>query len=211
MYSEADYLPLSALQHLAFCQRQCALIHIEQQWVENFLTAEGRAMHDRVHDEGIKMRNGVRIERGVPLCSAELGLTGKADMVEFHADKLAGKDWPFPVEYKHGKPKSDDSDAVQLCAQALCLEEMLHVNIPKGAFYYGKTHHRLDIEFTPLLRQKTKDVSDELHTFIAKGQTPGANYTKKCEACSFIDVCLPKPTSRHLAINDYILKQLEES
>lgn len=202
-------MSLSALQHLAFCPRQCALIHIEQQWVENFLTAQGRAMHDKAHDEGIKIRNGVRMERGVPLCSAELGLTGKADVVEFHADKLTGKDRPFPVEYKHGKPKTDDSDAVQLCAQAICLEEMLRVSVPRGTFYYGKTRHRLDLEFTQDLRQKTKEVADKLHAFIAKGQTPNVKYSKKCEACSFIDVCLPKQVSRNVDVNDYIMEQLK--
>ncbi len=167
-------------------------------------------MHERVHDEGIKMRSGVRIERGVPLCSAELGLTGKADSVEFHPDKLTGEDKPFPVEYKHGKPKSDDCDAVQLCAQAMCLEEMLHVSIPEGAFYYGKTRHRLEVEFTPDLRKTTKNTADSLHAFVAQGQTPSAKYSKRCDSCSFIDVCLPKQVSRNLSVNDYIREQLSK-
>lgn len=136
MFSEDDLLMLSALQHLSFCPRQCALIHIEQIWAENVFTAEGRVMHERAHDEDRReTRAGVRVERGMPLRSLKLGLIGKADVVEFHSG-LGGKGWtPFPVEYKRGKPKVDDCDKVQLCAQALCLEEMLGVAVPAGALF----------------------------------------------------------------------------
>ncbi|HDZ02544.1 MAG TPA: CRISPR-associated protein Cas4, partial [Nitrospirae bacterium] len=136
-YTEDNLLPLSALQHLLFCERQCALIHIEQAWGENLFTAEGRIMHDRVDTAKHETRRNIRTEFGVPLRSLRLGLIGKADAVEFHK---RGNMWhPFPVEYKRGKPKQDNSDKVQLCAQALCLEEMMNVEIPKGALFYGKT------------------------------------------------------------------------
>lgn len=123
MYTEEDLIQLSALQHFVFCKRQCALIHIEQVWSENLWTAEGRIMHEDVHSEGIENRKGVRIERGIPLRSLELGLSGKADVVEFRKGHN-GKYQLFPVEYKRGKPKPDNRDKVQLCAQGLCLEEM---------------------------------------------------------------------------------------
>ena len=140
-YTEDDLLPLSGLQHLLFCERQCALIHIEQVWAENVLTAEGRIMHERVHEEGKESRGDVRIEFGMPLRSLRLGLIAKADVVEFHRDREYPDDlWrPFPVEYKRGKPKKGNFDKVQLCGQAMCLEEMLDVEIPAGALFYGKT------------------------------------------------------------------------
>lgn len=133
MYSEDDFLQLSALQHFVFCKRQCALIHIEQAWSENVLTAEDRIMHENVHEERAENLAGIRIVWGMSLHSFELGLSGKADMVEFHKIKNCGKWKPFPVECKRGKPKADDSDKIQLCAQALCLEEMMKVKIGDGA------------------------------------------------------------------------------
>ena len=140
VYTEDDLLRLSALQHLLFCERQCALIHIEQIWTENLFTAEGRIMHDKVDTANRETRGNVRIEYGVPMHSLRLGLIGKADVVEFHKDE---DDWvPFPVEYKRGKPKKDNSDKAQLCAQALCLEEMMNVEIPRGALFYGETRRR---------------------------------------------------------------------
>src|SRR3989337_821592 len=141
--STDDLIMLSALQHYVFCPRQCALIHIEQLWAENVLTAEGRIMHDKVDTANRESRGNIRIEYGVPMRSLRLGLIGKADVVEFHKD---GDRWiPFPVEYKRGKPKPGNCDKVQLCAQAICLEEMLSVRIPKGALFYGKTKRRLDV------------------------------------------------------------------
>ena len=140
-YSEDDLIMISALQHFAFCPRQCALIHIEQVWTESGLTAEGRIMHEKVHEEQRESRGAVRIECGIPLRSLRLGLIGKADVVEFH--RIGKGVWqPFPVEYKRGKPKPDHCDKVQLCAQAMCLEEMLSVPVPEGALFYGRTRRR---------------------------------------------------------------------
>jgi CRISPR-associated exonuclease Cas4 len=145
-YIEEDLIMISALQHLAFCPRQCALIHVEQMWQESGLTAEGRILHERVHEQEGESRAGVRIERGLPLRSLRLGLVGVADVVEFHP--LPGGGWrPFPVEYKRGKPKPDRCDEVQLCAQAMCLEEMMEVEVPQGSLFYGKTRHRHDVAF----------------------------------------------------------------
>ena len=135
-YKEDDLIQLSALQHLVFCERQCALIHIEQVWSENLFTAEGRIMHEKVDTANRESRGNIRIEYGVPMRSLRLGLIGKADVVEFH--KTGDKWIPFPVEYKRGKPKLDNSDKAQLCAQALCLEEMMNVGIPEGALFTGR-------------------------------------------------------------------------
>src|SRR3990172_12230212 len=158
MFSEDGLIQLSALQHFMFCERQCALIHIEQIWTENLFTAEGRIMHDKVDTANRKSRGNVRIEYGVPLRSFRLGLIGKADVVEFH--KMDDGTWmPFLVEYKRGKPKPDNCDKVQLCAQAICLEEMLNVEIKEGALFYGETRHRHDVEFSATLRRETEDVA----------------------------------------------------
>ena len=172
MYGEDDLIPISALQHFLFCSRQCALIHVEQAWAENRLTAEGRIMHDRVHDEGAESRGDVRTERGVSLRSLELGLIGKADVVEFH--KTGDGTWlPFPVEYKRGKPKIEDWDRVQLCAQALCLQEMLGVCIPQGAIFYGTPRRREVVDFTQELRAKTADAAGAVRKLLEEGVTPG--------------------------------------
>lgn len=210
MYSEEDLLQLSALQHFVFCSRQCALIHIEQVWIENRFTAEGRIMHDDVHEEGTKKRKEVLIERGIPLRSLELGLIGKADVVEFHKPVGCGKPIPFPVEYKRGKPKSDDSDKVQLCAQALCLEEMLGVSIKQGALFYGKTRHRFDVEFDEVLRNITKDAAARLHEFISAGKTPLPNLSPKCDSCSLVDICLPKVVGCNSSVEQYLEKETKE-
>jgi CRISPR-associated exonuclease Cas4 len=157
MFPESSLIPLSALQHLAFCERQCALIHIEQAWEENRLTAEGRLMHERVHEQDSESRGDLYIVRGLKLRSLKLGLTGVADVVEFHRGETGGVtilgkkgEWrPFPVEYKRGKPKKDSCDEVQLCGQAMCLEEMLGITIGSGALYYGSQHKRHDVAFRP--------------------------------------------------------------
>jgi CRISPR-associated exonuclease Cas4 len=210
MYSEDELLQLSALQHFVFCPRQCALIHIEQLWRENRFTAEGRIMHEDVHEEGVENRKDVRIERGIPLRSLELGLSGKADVVEFRKTQDK-KNWIlFPVEYKRGKPKSDHSDMVQLCAQAMCLEEMLKTIIPAGALFYGKTRHRLDVEFNDELRQETKDLSRSLHEFILAGKTPEAAYSSKCDSCSLFEQCLPKSAGGNLSVSRYLKEATRE-
>lgn len=218
IYSEDDLLPLSALQHLLFCERQCALIHIEQQWDENLYTAEGRIMHERVDAGRSESRGKVRIASGLPLRSLRLGLVGKADVVEFHREEgeaaPKGKSvegWrPFPVEYKRGRPKKEAWDKVQLCAQAMCLEEMLGVEVPGGALFYGKTRRRVDVVFDSDLRRETEAAALWLHELIATGETPLARYDEKCEACSFVSLCLPKATTGRRTVARYLAEAVRE-
>ncbi len=208
-YKEEDFLQLSALQHFLFCPRQCGLIHIEQQWVENLFTAEGRIMHEHVHESSLSERKGVKIEYGLSIYSSELGLSGKADVVEFH--KNQNDNWiPLPVEYKRGKPKLDDCDKVQLCAQALCLEEMQKTNIPEGALFYGKTRHRNIILFDENLRKITKQTVEQLHEYINAGITSEPLFLKKCKTCSFIDVCMPETISRHSSVRRYLVNEIKQ-
>jgi len=194
VYTEDDLIQLSSLQHFMYCERQCALIHIEQIWSENIFTAEGRIMHDKADSNKFESRGNVRIDYSVPLRSLRLGLIGKADVVEFHKH---GEKWiPFPVEYKRGKPKIDDCDKVQLCAQAICLEEMLNVEIPQGALFYGQTHHRHDVIFDKTLRMETEEAAKKVHELIESGLTPKAEYSKKCKKCSLVELCLPKASRK---------------
>ncbi len=211
-YTEDDLLPLSGLQHILFCKRQCALIHVEQTWVENMFTAQGRIMHDRVDQTGRETRKGIRIEYGLPIRSLHLGIIGKADVVEFHRqDSIHNKTiWlPFPVEYKRGKPKKDNWDKVQLCAQAICLEEMLGTPVPDGALFYGKTRRRQDVVIDDQLRQLTKDTAKRLHALITSGRTPAPVYAKKCDTCSFVEVCLPKQFEKKRQVENYLNKACE--
>lgn len=206
MYGEDDLLPLSGLQHLMFCERQWALIHLEQQWKENRLTAEGRLLHEAAHTAGTESRGEVRITRGLSLRSLRLGLVGQADVVEFRGCQ------PFPIEYKRGKPKSDRCDEIQLCAQALCLEELLNVSIPAGALFYGSTRRRTDVNFDVTLRNLVEELSERMHTLYLAGKTPEAIYASRCEQCSLIDLCLPRQTrsaSRYLC--DHLRQAMEET
>ncbi|SMP63700.1 CRISPR-associated exonuclease, Cas4 family [Desulfonatronum zhilinae] len=206
MYLEADLLPLSALQHLIFCPRQCALIHIEQVWTENRFTAEGRIMHERVDSGQRQTRDTARIETGVPLRSLNLGLSGRADVVEYH---FKGNDWvPFPVEYKRGRPKKDNCDEVQLCAQALCLEEMLGRHVPGGALFYGQNRRRKDVAFDAALRRETMDTAARLHELIRSGTTPPARYEKKCDSCSLLELCLPRVAGSAKSARRYLSRML---
>jgi len=208
-YTEDEYLSLSALQHILFCKRQCALIHIEQLWVENIFTAEGRIMHERV-DRGDQVDRGrVKVEYSLPLKSSVLGITGKADAVEFHLKEGIEKIWvPFPVEYKRGKPKKNFSDKVQLCAQALCLEEMMATQVEAGALFYGKTRRRLDVVFDNELRNFTIRTSEELHGLISSGITPLPHYEKKCDSCSFVKLCLPKTIEKQRKVSSWIKRMI---
>lgn len=206
MYDEADLLPISALQHLAFCRRQCALIHIEQAWSENRLTVEGRHLHERVHERDSETRGATRIARGLRLRSLTLGLSGVADVVEFHR-ATDGRETPFPVEYKRGKPKSTPCDAIQLCAQALCLEEMLGVTVPGGALFYGTSRRRLDVAFSADLREQTCSMARELHELIAEERTPTAEYGDKCKNCSLESLCMPRATTEH-SVAEYLRRQV---
>ena len=203
MYQEDDLVMISALQHLLFCPRQCALIHIEQQWLDNRYTAEGQILHERVHKPGRESRVQVRVEFDLSLRSLELGIIGKADIVEFHkGDSI----WtPFPVEYKRGRPKKDDSDRVQLCAQALCLEEMLETDVTEGALYYGKLKKRSVVAFDETLRALTKQTILSLHDLLASKKTPAPVYSKKCDKCSFFDFCLPKVIGKK-SVKNYLKK-----
>jgi CRISPR-associated exonuclease Cas4 len=201
-FSEDDLLPLSALQHLLFCERQCALIHVERVWVDNPLTVEGSHLHQRVDAGEPESRGEVRTARALPLQNLRLGLSGKADAVELHRLPANGEGgavlpgasgrWrPFPVEYKRGKPKSHRADEVQLCAQALCLEEMLGTEVPAGALFYGQTRRRLEVAFDPALRRLTEESAARLHEIFTSGLTPRAIREPKCDQCSLLGVCLP--------------------
>jgi len=205
LYAEDDLLPLSALQHLVFCERQCALIHIEQAWAENLFTAQGRILHDRVHSTLKETRATKHTEYGMPIRSLSLGLVGKADAVERFDDGRI-----VPVEYKRGRPKSKNMDEVQLCAQAMCLEEMLGVRIEEGALFYGKTRKRMRVAFTEELRRQTAETANRLHAFIAEGKTPPPVYVKRCGRCSLVDMCLPKPLGRRAGVKAYIKRQVEK-
>ena len=215
MFDERDLLPLSALQHLLFCPRQCALIHLEGVWLENRFTAEGRILHERVHSPGAERRGQVRMEFGLPVRSLRLGLSGMADVVEFHApsdaSSEADRETPYPVEYKRGKPKKDESDLVQLCAQALCLEEMLGVPVPEGALFYGRERHRTIVHFTKEIREVTEATAHRLHELVAFGRTPSPEYGKKCQTCSLRDACLPRPCSGKVSVSRYMASALEET
>jgi len=205
-----ELIPISALTHYAYCPRRCALVHIEQIWTENRFTAEGRIMHEHVHDEGDESRGDVRIERGASLRSLRLGLIGKADVVEYH--RQADGTWQaFPVEYKRGKPKIDESDKIQLCAQALCLEEMLNASIPAGALFYGKTRRRLDVDFNETLRQETEAAAIKTHELIDAGITPTPVYAKRCESCSLMAECMPKTMQKKRSVESYIKRMLDET
>lgn len=193
--SDSDLLPISALQHLRFCPRQCAFIHIERLWVENRLTAEGRALHERAHEPGATLRGGVRSVRGLTLRSRALGLRGVADIVEFHQSSSGGET-PLPVEYKRGKPKEHNADAIQLCAQAFCLEEMFGAAVPVGALFYGQTKRRVAVNLDGALREETAGLAAELRALIASGRTPPPDYAARCHQCSFYDHCKPQAVTR---------------
>lgn len=215
MYAEENYLMLSGIQHYAFCRRQWALIHIEQQWAENYRTTAGELMHKKAHDEAsFEKRGNLLIVRGLRIASHELGLSGQCDVVEFHQDddgiSLYGYDgkWiPVPVEYKHGSPKENHADELQLCAQAICLEEMLLTAIPDGYLYYGENRRRTHVDFTEELRQKVRKTSDEMHDLFQKGYTPKVRYSKQCKACSLVDLCMPK-IQKAENVREYIVQNI---
>ena len=206
-YSEDQLLPLSALQHLLFCERQCALIHIEQVWSENQFTAEGKVLHERAHEGPDESRPGIRITRGLPVRSFELGVSGQCDVVEFHGEGQSGL--VLPVEYKRGKPKSHCADEVQLCAQGLCLEEMLGCRVESGALYYGERRRRTDIIFDETLRTLTCDVAVRLHALIDFRTTPPAMKEKKCESCSLLHQCMPDIFDHRRGASVWFAQQLE--
>lgn len=212
MFTDDELLPISALQHLLFCERQCALIHIEGQWAENRLTVEGQQLHERADSGASETHGALRIARGLHLRSLRLGLVGKADVVEFHGGSETGAEpRVIPVEYKRGKPKKDGSDSVQICAQALCLEEMLHVSIPTGALFYGVVRRRTEVVFDHSLRERTETSAARLHAMIAAGITPRAERQAKCDGCSLLHLCLPGSLASRHSASRYVERSLSRS
>ena len=199
MFSDDELLQLSGLQHFAFCRRQWALIHIENQWQENWRTIDGQLFHQHAHDVGSReLRGNVLTIRALSILSRSLGVSGQCDVVEFRRDAngvpLSGEDglWlPYPVEYKRGTDKTKAADALQLCGQALCLEEMLCCHIPEGALFYGETRRRSVVVFDDALRQTVRDMLAEMHQLYRRGYTPKVKPSKSCNACSIKELCLP--------------------
>lgn len=217
IYQEDSYLQLSGLQHFSFCRRQWALIHLEQQWKENLLTTQGEILHEKAHDGDSRERRGdIYITRGMQIHSSTLGVSGACDVVEFHRRDggipLKGQEglWvPYPVEYKRGAPKANDADRLQLCGQAMCLEEMLCCEIPEGALFYGETRRREVIEFTAELREQVRTYLSEMHALYQRNYTPKVKPTKSCNSCSLREVCLPK-LCRNRSVKDYMRARLED-
>lgn len=211
MYAEEDYLMLSGIQHFAFCRRQWAMIHIEQQWEENYRTTSGELMHKKAHDEeSWEKRGNLIVARGLRISSHTIGLSGQCDVVEFNrADNgislfgYEGKWKIVPVEYKRGIPKENSEDELQLCAQAICLEEMFGTEIPEGFLYYGENHRRTNVKFTDDLRKEVKRMSDEMHQFFQKGYTPKSKYKKHCRSCSLENLCIPR-LQKIMDVREYI-------
>lgn len=217
MYNEDDYLQLSGLQHFAFCRRQWALVHIENLWAENLRTADGRIMHEKAHDTGAtESRGNIKITRGMYIHSTELGISGQCDVVEFRSDPSGvqmpgweGKWIPFPIEYKRGSAKTTDADRLQLCAQAMCLEEMLCCPVPRGALFYGETHRREIVECGDDLRNQVKAMLTEMHAYFQRGYTPKAKRTKSCNACSLNALCIPA-LMKSGSVKDYMRGSMED-
>ena len=216
-FREEDRLQLSGLQHFAFCRRQWALIHVEQQWRDNLRTVEGNILHERAHDDTIRERGRDKITfRGLRITSAKLGISGACDVVEFvrstEGTRLAGEEglWqPFPVEYKRGSSKLSDADRLQLSAQAMCLEEMLCCSIPEGAVFYGETRRRERVNLDDTLRERVRSMVSEMHGYDQRGYTPKVNTGKHCNACSLKELCLPV-LCRKSSARTYIRNHMEE-
>ncbi len=220
VYDDDNMIPLSAMTHFAHCPRRCALVHLEQIWRDNQATVEGEVLHEKAHSGDRESRGKVKIIRSLRLSSIELGITGITDIVEFHA-ALAGDGgvkipytkgtWiPFPIEYKRGASKDIFSFKVQLCAQALCLEEMLRCRIEKGSLFLGVKQHRTDVIFDESLREQTKEISQKVHELFKNRLTPPPIYSKRCDSCSLIDMCKPKHFEQKFSAKKWIDKQVNE-
>lgn len=216
-YTESDYLMISGLQHFEFCRRQWALIHIEQQWSENYRTTAGELMHKKAHEEmSVEKRGDIIIMRGLRISSMKLGLAGQCDVVEFQKNPngitIHGYDgrWvPVPVEYKRGTEKEGREDKVQLCAQAICLEEMFLTEIPKGFLYYGENRRRTEVKFDESLRNHVTEISEQMHNLYKRGATPKVKFGKKCRLCSLNELCMPK-LNKHTDVEKYITVMMED-
>jgi CRISPR-associated exonuclease Cas4 len=215
-YTDDELLSLSGIQHFCFCKRQWALIHVEQQWQDNLRTQEGHFVHERVDDPFLnESRGDVFISRAFPLVSYSLGLTGIADVIEYTRSDAGipipnhdGRWTMKPVEYKRGKPKIDERDEVQLCAQVMCLEEMFGMRIDEADFYYNEIRRRQSIPITAGLRNLVRSLADEMHTVFRKSITPEAESGKNCSQCSLIDVCVPKLTKKRASVDNYLRKHI---
>lgn len=217
VYKEDDYLQLSGLQHFVFCRRQWALIHIENQWSENIRTIEGKILHERAHDASQREQRGdLLITRDMRIFSRSLGISGACDVVEFRRSKtgiplagLEGLFQPCPVEYKKGKPREDHANDVQVCAQAMCLEEMLCCSIPEGILYFGETRKRVKVPLTEELREEVRVALDEMHQLYKRKHTPKVKRTKACNACSLKEICLPALMKQN-SVTAYYRSRLED-
>lgn len=215
-YCEDEYLMISGLQHFEFCQRQWALIHVEQQWKENVFTVEGNIMHENAHDKTFnETRGDIIITRSMAIKSNRLGVSGECDIVEFHKNEKGvqiygreGKYIPVPIEYKKGKPKEGYEDVLQLVAQAMCLEEMLCCSIEYAYLYYGDIRKRIKVDITDELRNKVKDNLLLMHQYYSRKYTPKVKTSKKCNGCSLKDLCIPK-LMKYSSVKEYINKALE--
>jgi len=218
MYTEDDFLQLSGIQHFSFCRRQWALIHIEQEWVENGLTTEGKIEHERVHNESVQdIRNGVLTMRGLRIHSFSMGISGECDAVEFipsdtgiTLNNRKGQWQVCPVEYKHGKAKINDCDRLQTALQAMCLEEMFSTEIKKGCIFYHETRRREYVEITDDLRSKAIDTVTEMHSYMKRGYTPKPKMSKSCGKCSLADICIPLLEKKTEAVAEYIERHILE-
>lgn len=217
-YNEEDYLLLSGLQHFSFCRRQWALIHIEQQWAENLRTMDGHILHEKAHDSTAREKRGdLIVTRDMRIHSPSLGISGSCDVVEFRREKegiplpdQTGLWQPYPVEYKRGAPKLTEADRLQLCAQAMCLEEMLCCDIPEGAVFYGEIRRREVVALDEKLRSRVCDLLSQMHDLYRRSYTPKVKPTKGCNACSLKELCLPKLVKKR-SVMDYLRKSMEGS
>lgn len=227
LFTEDELLPLSGLQHTVFCERQVALIHLEDAWAENPWTLEGNHLHRRADESGRRreLRGDLLITRGLAIQSFKMGLSGKADAVEFHrissgdGDQIDGKPgtrllglqgfWtPYPVEYKRGRPKKHKADEVQLCAQGMCLEEMFGTSVEGGALFYGKNQRRMEVGFSAPLRKLTVQTAQRFHEIVQYRVTPLAEKSRKCEKCSLLELCMPRSKTRKVSASSYLQRAM---
>ena len=194
MYTEDDFIMISALQHYIFCPRQCALIHIDDVWQDNFFTVRGEILHEKVDADTYETRGNVKIVRGLRIHSFKYGLVGRCDVVEFNQTSKVSE--ILPVEFKAGQPKEDISDKVQLCAQVLCLEEMMNIQINKAYFFYGKIKRRYKIDIDLRLRTQTEDVINNVRILVSNKKIPIMEFSAKCRNCSLINICQPKAMNK---------------